>query len=190
MIATVALLRHGGSHLIRPIVAELGYDILEPGNFDTPLDQAQGQVIVFVRDPRDRMVATRRWWLDKPMKTRSMSEHGKDADHQIAWLLDEGGFMPEMLLWARVWCSWPGALKVRFEDMREDGPREIARIVEHLGLPAIPARDREIWHNVWLKGRTYTGSHSDWRQAFGKTAKSVWALHGGPDLLQMMGYDG
>src|SRR4051812_49294270 len=67
-IATVALLRHGGSHLIRPIVSRLGFEIVEPGNFGAPLDQAVGPVVVFLRDPRDRMVSTLRWWREKPRK--------------------------------------------------------------------------------------------------------------------------
>lgn len=188
MIATIALLRHGGSHLIRPIVFGLGANIVEPGNFGAPLDRAEGPVIVFLRDPRDRMVATYRWWLDKPRKAASMAEGGASPDEQIAWLLTEGEFLAEMLRWARIWCHWPDALKVRFEDMRENGVNEIARIAAHLGKPQDYQRDAEIWERIWLKGRTYTGKHSDWRESFGPKSNAVWATCGGPDLLQMMGY--
>jgi hypothetical protein len=188
VIATVALMRHGGSHLIRPIVAQLGFEIIEPGNFGAPLDQAQGPAIVFLRDPRDRMVATHRWWLDKPRKAASMAAGGETADAQIAWLLTDGEFLPEMRRWARIWCAWSGALTVRFEDLRERGTNEIARMAAFLGLPANAERDAALFGQVYRHGRTYTGHHSNWQDTFGPRAKQVWALHGGPDLLWMMGY--
>lgn len=188
MICTVALMRHGGSHLIRPIVAGLGAEIIEPGNFGASLDHAEGPVVVFLRDPRDRMVATYRWWLDKPRKAASMAEGGASADEQIAWLLNEGEFLSEMLRWARIWCHWPDALTVRFENMATQGTAEIGRIAAHLGKPRDYQRDAEIYESIWLKSRTYTGKHSDWREYFGPKSKDIWARHGGPDLLQMMGY--
>ncbi len=187
MIATVAALRHGGTHLIRPIVRDLGFKIVEPGK-DAPLDQAQGPVVVFLRDPRNRMVATYRWWLDKPRKASSMAAGGADADGQIAWLLTEGDFLAEMLRWARIWCNWPDAMKVRFEVMQSLGVGEIARIADHLGKPVDYERAAEIWDAVWLKGRTYTGKHSNWRESFGPKSNAAWAACGGPDLLWMMGY--
>lgn len=187
-VATVALLRHGGSHLIRPIVSELGFEIIEPGNFGAPLDEAQGPAIVFLRDPRDRMVATYRWWLDKPRKAASMAAGGDCADAQIAWLLTEGEFLPEMLRWARIWGRWPGALTVRFEALRAFECAEIAPIAAHLGLPADAERDAAIFTKVYGRGRTYTGHHSNWREMFGPLSKEAWALNGGPDLLWLMGY--
>lgn len=189
MICTVPLMRHGGSHLIRPIVAALGGDpIIEPGRVTAPIDESHGPVIVFRRDPRDRMAATQRWWTGKPRKLQSMRQGGDDADGQIAWLLIEGGFLPEMLRWARIWCNRPDALTVRFEDMRERGTDEIARIAEHLGKPRDYQRDAEIWESIWLKGRTYTGKHSDWREYFGPKSNAVWEREGGPELVRLMGY--
>lgn len=187
-VATVALLRHGGSHLIRPIIARLGLRIVEPGNFGASMDEARGPVIVFLRDPRDRMVATWRWWREKPRKAASMAQGGDSADAQIAWLLGAGGFLPEMLRWAHIWCRWPGALTVRFEDMRADGCAEVARIAGHLGLPADAERDVAIFAEVYGRSRTYTGSHSDWRASFGPAATASWGAHGGAELLELMGY--
>ncbi len=189
MIVTVALLRHGGSHLIRPIVAQLGFDIIEPGNFGAPLNEAQGPVIVFLRDPRDRMVATQRWWLEKPRKAASMAAGGNTTDAQIAWLLTEGEFLPEMLRWARIWCQWPGALTVRFEEIRFHGLLAITPIAAHLGLPSSDTRAGDIYAAVWERGRTYTGNHSDWRQSFGPMSNTAWASNGGPELLELMGYE-
>lgn len=190
-VATVALLRHGGSHLIRPIVARLGFDIIEPGKHGAAIDQAEGPVIVFLRDPRDRMVATWRWWLRQPGKSDRLARVSAVPDEQLAWLLAEadGGFVAEMLRWAEIWCAWPNALTVRFEELRETGTREIARIAAHLGKPEDYQRDAAIWDAVFEKGRTFTGRYSDWREMFGPKSTAAWEEHGGPRLLELMGYD-
>lgn len=188
MTATVALLRHGGSHLIRPIVAGLGFKIVEPGNFGAPLNQAIGPVIVFVRDPRDRMVSTYRWWMTKPRKAAQLETAAGTTDEQIAYLLNDQRFLRDMLEWARIWCRWGGALRVSFENMRENGTAEIARIAEHLGKSRDYQRDAALFEEVYGKGRTYTGRHSDWQQTFGPKSNGIWAENGGPELLELMGY--
>lgn len=188
-IATVALMRHGGSHLIRPIVAELGFDIIEPGNFGAPIGEARGKVIVWLRDPRDRMVSTMRWWRNKPRKLNALTAAGDSDDEQLAWLLGEGGFLPEMLRWSRIWCARPlgteNALAVRFEDMRQWPIVEIDAIARHLGVAcdAVAIRDLTL-----ERGRTFTGRYSDWRQSFGPLATAVWSAQGGAELLEIMGY--
>lgn len=190
-VATVALMRHGGSHLIRPIVSRLGFEIIEPGNFGAPLDQAQGPVIVFLRDPRDRMVATRRspgGWLHKPRKSEQLMRVASDEDGQLAWMIDDAGFMTEMLRWARIWCRWPGALIVRFENVRSDGCAEVSRIMAHLGLSENRDRAVALFAETYGTGRTYSGRHSDWRESFGPLARAAWERTGGAELLELMGY--
>lgn len=184
-IATVALMRHGGSHLIRPIVANLGFDIIEPGNFGAPLDQAVGPVIVFLRDPRDRIGATLRWWRGKPRKAAVLSNGGETNDEQLLYLLQQQGFLDEMIRWAKIWCHWEGSYVARFETMRYQVVGSIAR---HLGLPRDVGRDRRIFDLAYLKGRTYTGEHTKWREYFGPLSMEYWDKNGGPDLLNMMGY--
>lgn len=191
-IATVALLRHGGSHLIRPIVAGLGFEIVEPGRKGVPLDHAEGPAIVFLRDPRDRMAATYRWWSTRAGKSARLMAAGTDTDSRMAWLLMNGGtpgFLPEMLRWARVWCKKPEACRVHFEQLRQNGPAEVARIARHLGLPPCNARDEDLFAEVYGHGRTYTGRHSDWREWFGPKSNAVWTANGGPDLMHLMGYE-
>jgi hypothetical protein len=185
-IATVALLRHGGSHLIRPIVSRLGFEIIEPGNFGAPLDQAVGPVIVFLRDPRDRMVSTLRWWREKPRKADMLGgESGDDA--QLRYLLEKRGFLAEMLVWANVWCRWTKTVpyKVKFETI---SPGVIGGIANHLGLPHNSDRDEKIFSDVYGHGRTYTGRHSKWRESFGPMSIEYWNNNGGRNLLDMMGY--
>lgn len=185
-IATVALLRHGGSHLIRPIIANLGFDIIEPGNFGAPLDQAVGPIIVFLRDPRDRMASTLRWWLDKPRKA-SLFSSDATRDEQILFLLDDQQFLVEMLKWANVWCNWRKTVpyKVHFETISS---RVVGGIANYLGLPQNPDRDERIFSDVYGHGRTYTGSYSKWREYFGPLSLEFWNRNGGQDLLNMMGY--
>lgn len=186
-VATIALLRHGGSHLIRPIVANLGFDIIEPGNFGAPLGQAVGPVIVFLRDPRDRMASTLRWWLDKPRKASLFPSTVATKDEQILFLLDDQAFLSEMLVWADIWCNWSKSMpyRVRFETI---SPRVVGGIANHLGLPQNPDRDEKIFSCVYGHGRTYTGSHSKWREYFGSMSLEFWNNNGGKDLLGMMGY--
>lgn len=178
MIATVALLRHGGSHLIRPIVAALGYGIVEPGNFGAPLNEAVGPIIVFRRDPRNRVISKMRWRLAK------LGLPDSDDDFRTAELIRADAV--EMRMWADTWCNWPGTLSVRFEDVRADGPAQITRIAKHLGTEC----DSEaLYADIYAKGRTYTGRHSDWRKSFGPYSAAAWNAHGGPDLVRVMGYE-
>ncbi len=187
VVATIALMRHGGSHLIRPIVAQMGFDIVEPGNFGAPLDEAQGPVIVFLRDPRDRMVSTLRWWREKPRKLTELTVKckGKSDDEQLLYLLSEDGFLEEMLTWARIWCNWPNALIIRFEDIRYQGCSVIDTIADHLGFVG----DTEaIFNAVYEKSHTFTGRYSNWYEWFGVKSNSYWELNGGIELLELMGY--
>ncbi len=185
-VATVALMRHGGSHLIRPIVAKMGFDIIEPGNFGASLDQAVGPVIIFLRDPRNRMVSTMRWWREKPRKAALLAEAGDTDDAQLQYLLDEQGFLPEMLEWAKEWCRFrPGSLTVYFEYMDSVVVGVIAR---HLGLDSDKKRDVEIFQEVYGHGRTYTGNLSKWENSFGPLSMAFWNNNGGNELLSMMGY--
>lgn len=187
-VATVALMRHGGSHLIRPMVSELGFDIVEPGNFGAPLDISVGPVIVWLRDPRDRMVATMRWWRGKPRKCTILAEQGDSDDEHILCLLNDQGFLDEMLRWAKIWCNWPRALTLKFEDAKLHGPFMVKSIAEHLELERNTARDLEVFNNSYRKGRTYTGRHSNWRDSFGPLSTRFWNKNGGVELLELMRY--
>lgn len=185
--ATVALMRHGGSHLIRPIVAEMGFDIVEPGKTG-PIDKAVGPVVVFLREPRNRMVATLRWRYQKPKYVKSLSLVGTEKDDHMAYLLGEYGFLAEMLVWARIWCAWPNAITVRFEDFADKGVFEIGRIARHLGVKDDAKRNAELYALYYGHARTYTGAHSVWREWFGPKSEVVWERGGGPELLTLMGY--
>jgi hypothetical protein len=133
------------------------------------------------------MVSTMRWWRNKPKKLIALTAAGESDDEQLAWLIDEGGFLPEMLRWAHIWCRWLDALTVRFEDMRRQPTAEIDAIARHLGVAcdAVAIRDATL-----ETGRTFTGHYSNWRETFGPLANAAWAACGGAELLEVMGYAG
>jgi hypothetical protein len=186
--ATIALMRHDGSHLIRPIVDQLGFTIVEPGKFGAPKAQAVGPVVVWLRDPRNRMVSTLRWRFDKPKYADRLKRFDGNHDLELVWLLGDQKFMSEMVRWARTWMRWDGALRVKFEDFKSDGPAQIARIAAHLGCAVDPVRDERLYQEIWEHSRTYTGSHSVWQEWFGPQTKQFWREHGGDELVHLMGY--
>lgn len=179
-------MRHGGSHLIRPIVAKLGFDIIEPGNFGARLDEKVGPVIVFLRDPRDRMVSTMRWWRGKPRKAAQLAKAGDTDDLQILYLLKDQGFMEEMLVWANIWCKFYGPrLQLNFERM---SILTVGTIARYLNLGPNEKRDERIFLEVYEHSRTYTGKHSKWQDSFGPLSLEYWNNNGGSNLLSLMGY--
>jgi len=109
-------MRHGGFRiLIRPIVAELGFRIIEPGNFGVSDRSCRGPGHrVAARSTRSDGFRRCAGWRNKPRKLVLLADFGKSEDEQIAGLLSKGGFLAEMLRWARIWCQWPGALWEHF----------------------------------------------------------------------------
>jgi hypothetical protein len=122
----------------------------------------------------------------KPKMIEELRRYGETPDEWIAGLLGPGGFMAEMLRWARIWCTWSGALTVRFERMRLDGPAEVARIAEHLGVACDAAK---LYARVFERSATFTGRYSDWRESFGPRSHAAWQTGGGEELLRVMGYE-
>lgn len=202
---TVALLRHGGSHLIRPIVAEIsGASIIEPGKNGAPPNKAAGPVIVFLRDPRDRIIATYRWTMRREFTKKAirMARAGQTDDERLAYFIRSGAdtvtdYITPMTAWAKTWCGWPGALTVRFESLRELGGAEIARIASFLERDFPAARNYTaaamadgLFRSINDNAPTVVGRHSNWREWFGPLSKAAWKENLGEQLLEIMGYDG
>lgn len=183
---TVAVLRHGGSHLIRPLVKRVGRrPIVEPGTHGAPADRAEGPVIVLVRDPRNRIVSEVRWQADKS----GCALRREGADTVIAALIRRPATMPAMLEWARRWTNWPGAMVLQYEEFAtaESGVRAIAAIATFLGVVEPDPAARYRW--IWRTSRTVQAEPSDWRTWFGPAAREAWAACGGPELQKVMGYE-
>ncbi len=193
-MVTVALLRHGGSHLIRPLVTRLMPTavLVEPGKGQAALDEAMGPIVVLRRDPRNRMVSTLRWMREKGgLKATELESAGQDDDSRLAWLLthrtaQRHTFIEGMTKWARIWCSWSDGLQLRFEDFAADGVFQVERLALHLGVECDAA---SIYSEVYGIARTYTGRHSIWQEWAGPKSIAAWKTGGGPELMEIMGYD-
>lgn len=205
--ATVACLRHAGTHLIRPIVFDLGFRIVEPGyqavNYETgeefiaPIDKAEGPVILFPRDPRNRIVALCRWKLEHSAATRSIVTRNGTAttkDAMVVATMESEPFLANMLEWAQIWCVDRAAdsLRVTFEDLSksEHSARAlVGKMADHLGLSPDGARDRRIVAAHFRQSPTYTGDLSRYKDWFGPESWHTWESQGGPQLMHLMGYE-
>lgn len=180
---TVIVQRHAGSHLILPLVKSL-----KPGGvFKTKGRQSlfaipSGKLIVFRRNPRNRLVSMFRWkrkWSDAASADAELAKYivrPKDGMTPVAF----------MHLWAERWIDDPTALHITFEDLAsaESGPKTTARIAAHVGSE----RDPDAAFAAIFKGGTYTGTHSDWRVWFGPRTLEAYAAAGGTELDKRMGY--
>ena len=180
---TLIALRHGGTHLIQPIIRHLT---------DRPVYVPKGELalscipspklVVFLRDPRNRLVSMFRYKRPKAVPA--------DSDEALARMLasPKKGETPVrfMLRWARRWASDPAALIMRFEDLAsERGLAEATRLREYL---AAENSAESAYEYAFGKSGTFTGRHSRWREWFGPQTSRAWLEHGGPELQSLMGY--
>lgn len=178
---TVMAMRHSGTHLILPIVKQItGKALYRPKGEEALICEPSGPVIVFLRDPRNRLISAWRWKRGSLPSDRQMAKFmvtQKDGDARSP--------MSFMLRWAQRWAGFEGALQVRFESIASEGVREVARIAAFLGKDIDASA---IYSRNWRQG-TFTGQHSDWRECFGPLSLEAWNENGGPKLLKTMGYE-
>lgn len=183
---TLACLRHSGTHLIQPIMRRLtNKAVYAPKGDDALRCIPSAKVVVFLRDPRNIIVAHARY------KT-SLREPSAKFDRRLAKLLTRRRLnsdlpIEHMTKWANRWYDWPGALVVRFSDLTDPAKTlsEIERVrayLDNLG-DAEDARAYAMGTSV-----TYTGRHSKWREWFGPESTKAWNANGGPALVRAMGY--
>jgi hypothetical protein len=197
---TVAAMRHGGTHLITPVVRRLT---------DRPVYSPKGQaslncipsdiVIIFPRDPRNRVVSNLRYKMGDAAK--GLDAPGRDA--ALAEFLgsrktpDALRPIEFMTRWADKWRALTvggavrAALTVRFEELAGDNSlAEVTRIAEFLAragakLVATPSEAK-----AYALGRsgTFTGSHSNYIEWFGPQSTRYWRSNFGPQCTHRMGY--
>lgn len=175
--------RHGGTHLIKPLVKRLvklptvDLDKLPDSTTHEPL----GPVVVSFRDPRNIMVAAIKWDL----RRRSLSIEPSFAhDEAIARQIRDQ--LPRMRRLAEFWNG--KGYFIRFEDLvGRDGPHKADGLGELLGAPT--PTGRTMLAQVLGTGHTYTGRYSSFREWFGPAAVIAWDEMGGDDLAQIMGYE-
>jgi hypothetical protein len=104
-------------------------------------DARYPRVIYIVRDPRDVAISNYHW----EMKMRSISEDLPIEEWVPAWM--DGHSWPRVGSWADGVNSWLATrqghnnfLLLRYEDIHENQPRELARVARFLGLNPDPER--------------------------------------------------
>lgn len=180
---TIFCFRHGGTHLIKPLVKKLvklptvDPDKLPNGTAHIPL----GPVVIAFRDPRNIMVAAIKWDL----RRRDLSIEPSFAhDEAIARRIRDE--MPRMTGLAEHWKTQQGML-IRFEDLVGPiGPEYADELGVRLGAP--PPAGREALAAVLGTGHTFTGRYSSFREWFGPAADEAWSKQGGDYLAALMGY--
>lgn len=198
---TMVMMRHGGTHLIIPVIkAFTDLPTVEPGKLTYLEHEPKGPVVIFWRDPRNRIVSGYRWTC-KRGGSRYRAIKGETPDDEIAAYMqwrkthrpwrpvrfDTGmTMMDKMLTFVRYWANREGALKASFERLAngDSGPDEAKRIADYLG----GENPGEAFKRIYRSGPTYTGKHSDWREWFGPKSLEAWEANGGPELLDLMGY--
>lgn len=180
---TVMVLRHAGSHLILPMVKFMvGRGVHRAKGQQALTFEPYGPTIVFVRNPRNRLVSNFRWKFGRWPTDLEIAAFaiGVKAGEEMSPL-------DFMLAWAERWMRHPGALIVRFEDLSDavKAPSEIGRIASFIGVH--PNVDEVV--SAFVGRGTFTGKHSDWKICFGPKAIATYNERRGQEIDRLMGYD-
>jgi hypothetical protein len=104
-------------------------------------DPRYARVIYIVRDPRDVAVSNYHWEL----KLRSVKEGYAIEDFVPCWMKPQ--FWPRIGSWGDHVSSWlstrqghEGFLLLRYEDLKDNPQRELARVAQFLGMEATQER--------------------------------------------------
>jgi len=182
---TVMVMRHAGSHLIKPLMRRLtGQALYSPKGDDALIRDPSGKVVVFLRDPRDRAVSGYRY---------KAGRRGQDvSDVGLARFLSrkpKGGITPIefMQAWGQRWNNYPGAMVMRFEDLVRDAAERKAQVDRLAGYVGCGDPADAIAY-AFETSRTFTGRYSSWPEWFGPLATKAWHDGGGARAVKAMGY--
>ncbi len=179
---TLIAMRHGGTHLIQPLIRHLtDKPVYVPKGENSLTCVPSPKLVIFLRDPRNRMVSMLRY--------KRPNAIAAESDGALAALLDgsKGGGNPIdfMRSWAGVWARRSDGLIVRFEELMADKLAQTERIKAYLDAPGEPQAAVDY---TFGKSGTWTGRHSRWQEWFGPLSRAVWLRRGGQTLQHMMGY--
>lgn len=193
---TVAAMRHGGTHLILPIVRYLTeLPIVGAEKLPFVRHKPLGPVIVFYREPRNRFVSKFKWDLRRNGHDITPSLRHDKAIARLIRKKDRRGSQEylgkyrcqNLYEFFSYWLS-VDALVVRYEDLcsAKTGPVEAERIAKHLGRGG---EGEAAFHYVFENGnKMFTGQPSRWQQWFGPKSTKAFANTGGPELMKLLGY--
>lgn len=187
MSDTVLVMRHGGSHLIIPMINMLTKHFVYAPKSEEALQCDISKAVVFYRNPRNQLTAHWRW------KLKGQKAPEDEIDDRIASFLikkkESENFSPITYLdaWSKYCFSSTTALFIRFEDFRisHEAIQNLKRIASYFDAKTQDVN--RIYHHHYGKG-TYTGNHSDWRQYWGPKTIKAYEEHGGLIIDRRMGY--
>ena len=180
---TLIALRHGGTHLIQPIIRHLtDKPVHVPKGRDALECVPSPKLVIFLRDPRNRMVSMLRYKQPKMVPAV--------ADEALAAMIakPKKGVLPVefMLQWAARWASHETGLIVRFEQLMDAPLHEVEKLRAYLDAPG--SAQAAVDYTLGKSG-TFTGRHSRWREWFGPLSTKAWYEAGGDTLVPLMGYE-
>lgn len=180
---TLIAMRHGGTHLIQPIIRQLtGRAVSTPKGAATLTWVPGPKLVIFTRDPRNRMVSHFRY--------KHHSNRHERSDAMLAKLMAEPkhGLTPIefMVRWAERWCHPPHGFGTSFEQLMLCPVETVTRLRDYLDAPGDP--EEAVAYTLGRSG-TWTGRHSRWQEWFGPESQAEWSRQGGDRLVRLMGYD-
>lgn len=192
---TVAAMRHGGTHLITPIVRSLtGRTVYSPKGLQSLNCIPSPVVIVFRRDPRNRLVSNFRYKNPGALERLNPTER----DVQLAAFMVARSVkkpispLEFMKRWALCWHQYPGAYCLSFENLIGPvGLLHVERLRDWLaaqGTETFKATPIEAYEYSLGKSGTWTGRHSRWEEWFGPLSREAWGKFHGDELVRYLGY--
>lgn len=181
---TLIAMRHGGTHLIQPLIRVLtDKPVYVPKGENALTCVPSNKLVIFLRDPRNRAISHFRY------KNSKAKPGGEDIDERLAKMLSssKGGGNPVefMLRWAGRWANEQSGYTMRFEQLLDDPHGQTTSLRDYLDAPG--SVDEAIRYTIGKSG-TYSGRHSRWREWFGPLSRQVWKERGGDRLVKLMGY--
>lgn len=192
----VAARRHGGTHLINPLIKGISgrkaISLDKSGRLFVP----DGPLVVFTRDPRNIATARFRWKLrqqglsDRPTfkYDAHIAERLMRVNRPSLNIPDELVGLPGLHGNLIYWRWWLNQIhhRVTFEELTEG---KVGGALKRLGKYVGRVRDPEtIFYSLYKQSHTYSGSFSDWRKWWGPKTKEAFYDNGGRELLKLLGY--
>lgn len=200
-------MRHGGTHLITPIVRRFtDRPVYSPKGIASLNCIPSEIVIVFTRDPRNRAISNLRYKLGREAVP---GLNASDRDTLLAAFLasrkNDGALtvIDFMHRWAKRWRSgdqWRSgdhaytgraSTLVRFEDLVGENSlawtATIGQFLERAGAKLV-ATPNEARAYALGKSGTWTGSHSNYADWFGPKSCDFWRRNFGLQCTIEMGY--
>jgi hypothetical protein len=196
----IAAIRHGGTHLINPLVKKLGGRGCSADK-QIGLLVPQNKLIVFTRDSRNTITSAFRWKLrqcgrpdipmpeyDEEIAKRLGTRNRKKKNKYMPDHATSTGIETRMAYWKH-YLSFENKLLVRFERITSDDNKTRKRTLLSIKDYLESTEDPEAVLATFYKNSfTYSGRFTDWREWWGPKAIESFHHNKGNELLKVLGY--